>query len=48
LGFGPIKTGTTNVDSDYDVYVNGKDYVTLPHGLDVKLTTGDEVVVRMV
>lgn len=48
VGFGPIKPGTRNVDSDYDVYVNGKDYVTLPHDLDVKLTTGDEVVVRMV
>jgi len=48
VGFSPIKPGTRNVDSDYDVYVNSKDYVTLPHGLDVKLTTGDEVVVRMV
>jgi hypothetical protein len=48
VDFGPVKPGTSNVDSDYDVYVNGKDYVTLPHGLDVRLTTGDEVVVRMV
>ena len=48
VGFSPIKPGTRNVDSDYDVYVNGKDYVTLPYGLDVKLTTGDEVVIRMV
>lgn len=48
VDFGPVKPGTSSVDPDYDVYVNGKDYVTLPHGLDIKLTTGDEVVVRMV
>jgi molybdopterin converting factor small subunit len=48
VDFRPVKPGTSSVDPDYDVYVNGKDYVTLPHGLDVKLTNGDEVVVRMV
>lgn len=46
--FEPIKCRTGDLDSDYDAYVNGKDYVALPHGLDAKLTTGDEVVVSMV
>ena len=46
VDFCPAKPGASSVDPDYDVYVNGKDYITLPH--DIRLTTGDEVVVRMV
>lgn len=48
VDFEPIKSGTGNLDSEYDVYVDDKDCVTLPHGLDSKLTTGNEVVVSMV
>lgn len=47
VDFEPIKPMTNDLDFDYDVFVNGKNYVTLPHGLDAKLRDSDEVKVKM-
>jgi molybdopterin converting factor small subunit len=45
--FEPIDRSTNDVDFDYDIFVNGKNYVSLPYGLDAKLKQGDEVKVKM-
>lgn len=45
--FAPIDPSTNDVDFDYDIFVNGKNYVSLPHGLDATLKQGDEVRVKM-
>ena len=47
VDFEPINPGTNDMDDDYDVLINGKDYVALPHGLDTKLKDGDEVKVKI-
>jgi hypothetical protein len=47
VDFAPINPKTNDLDEDYDVLVNDKDYVTLPHGLDAKLRGGDEVKVKI-
>lgn len=47
VDFEPINPMTNDLDFDYDVFVNGKNYVTLPHGLDAKLRDSDEVKVKM-
>ena len=47
VDFAPINPKTNDLDEDYDVLVNDKDYVTIPHGLDVKLRDGDEVKVKI-
>jgi molybdopterin converting factor small subunit len=44
---GLINPRTNDLDFDYDVLINGKDYVTLPHGLDTKLKDADEVKVKI-
>ncbi len=38
-----INPKTNDLDADYDVLVNGKNYVALPNGLGTKLKNGDEV-----
>ena len=48
VDFDPFSPKTNDVDSDYDVLVNGKNYVALPRGLDAELRDGDEVKVKMV
>ena len=48
VDFNPVRPGTSEVESDYDVSVNGKNYVSLPGGLDARLKAGDEVVISMV
>ena len=45
--FDPIDPQTGQLDFDYDVFVNGKNYVALPHGLDAKLREGDEVKIKI-
>ena len=45
--FQPINATTNDLDFDYDVYVNGKNYVALADGLDAKLKDNDMVKVRM-
>lgn len=47
VDFEPINPKTNDLDEDYDVLVNSKDYVTIPHGLDAKLREGDEVKVKI-
>ena len=42
-----INPRTNDLDVDYDVLINGKNYVTLPQGLDTKLKAGDEVKVKI-
>ena len=37
VDFNPISRRTNDLDSDYDVLVNGKNYVAVPNGLDTKL-----------
>ena len=46
--FMPIDPKTNDIDFDYDVLVNGKNYVSLPFGLDAKLKDLDEVRIKMV
>lgn len=45
--FEPIDASTNDVDFDYDVLVNGKNYVSLPYNIDAHLKQGDEVRVKM-
>ena len=47
VDFQPINPTTNDLDFDYDVFVNGKNYVALAHGLDAKLKDGDTVKVKM-
>ena len=47
VDFEPINSKTNDVDSDYEILVNGKKYVGLPLGLETKLGNGNEVVVKM-
>lgn len=47
VDFAPINPKTNELDEDYDVLVNDKNYVTIPHGLDAKLRDGDEVKVKI-
>jgi molybdopterin converting factor small subunit len=47
VDFAPINPKTNDLDEDYDVLVNDKNYVTIPHGLDAKLRDGDEVKVKV-
>ena len=47
VDFEPINPKTSDLDFDYSLLVNGQDYLTLPHGLDTKLSPGDEVKVKM-
>jgi molybdopterin converting factor small subunit len=43
VDFEPICPITSDLKLDYDVFVNGKNYVLLNHGLESKLKDGDEV-----
>lgn len=47
VDFDPIDRKTNQLDFDYDVFVNGKNYIALPAGLDTKLRDGDEVKVEI-
>ena len=47
VDFEPINPKTNDVDFDYDVFVNGKDYADLPRSLDIKLEADDEVKVKV-
>ena len=48
VDFEPINPKTNDLDFDYDVLVNSKNYVALVNGLDTTLADGDEVKVKMV
>jgi hypothetical protein len=47
VDFEPINPKTGDVDFDYDVSINGKNYIGLSRGLDTKLRKGNEVVIKM-
>jgi molybdopterin converting factor small subunit len=47
VDFQPINPATNDLDFDYDVYVNGKNYVASVDGLDTKLKDDDTVIVKM-
>jgi molybdopterin converting factor small subunit len=47
VDFQPINPTTNDLDFDYDVFVNDKNYVALAGGLDAKLKDGDSVKVKM-
>ena len=43
VDFEPLCFNTNDVPFDYDVFLNGRNYVSLPGGLDTKLSDGDEI-----
>jgi len=47
VDFQPINPTTNDLDFDYDVLVNDKNYVALAGGLDAKLKDDDSVKVKM-
>jgi molybdopterin converting factor small subunit len=47
VDFQPISPTTNDLDFDYDVLVNGKNYVALADGLDAKLKDDDTLIVKM-
>ena len=47
VDFEPVHPKTKDVDFDYDIFVNGRNYVGLPYGLDAAMKAGDEVLVKM-
>jgi molybdopterin converting factor small subunit len=47
VDFEPINLKIDDMDFDYDVSVNGKNYIGLSNGLDTKLRKGNEVVIKM-
>jgi molybdopterin converting factor small subunit len=46
VDFEPICPITRNLKSDFDVFVNGKNYVLLTGGLEAKLKNGDEIKIQ--
>jgi molybdopterin converting factor small subunit len=46
VDFEPICHITSDLNSDFDVFVNGKNYLALAHGLELKLKDGDEVKIQ--
>jgi hypothetical protein len=47
VDFEPINPKTDDLDFDYDVSINGKNYVGLSKGLDTRLRSGNKVVIKM-
>jgi molybdopterin converting factor small subunit len=47
VDFQPVNPATNDLDFDYDVLVNDKNYVALSGGLDARLKDGDRVKVKM-
>ena len=47
VDFEPINPRTNDMDEDYDVLINGKDYNTTPGRLDTKLEDGDNVKLKI-
>jgi molybdopterin converting factor small subunit len=46
IDFQPLCPITNDVGLDYDIFVNGKNYITLPQRLNTKLQDGDDVQVK--
>lgn len=47
VDFQPVNLTTNDLDFDYDVVVNGRNYVALAGGLDARLEDDDNVRVKM-
>lgn len=47
VDFEPINPKTNDVDFDYDIVINGQNYVGLPNGLDTEIKGGDELTIKM-
>ena len=47
VDFEPINSKTKDVDFDYDVFMNGRNYVGLSDALDTAIKAGDEVLIKM-
>jgi molybdopterin converting factor small subunit len=47
VDFQPINPTTNDLDFDYDILVNGKNYITLADGLDARLKDDDTVKVKV-
>lgn len=47
VDFEPINPKTREVDFDYDITINGKNYIGLSKGLDTKLRGKKEIVIKM-
>ena len=47
VDFEPVHPKTKDVDFDYDIFMNGQNYVGLPDGLDTTMKAGDEVLIKM-
>ena len=47
VDFEPINPKTKDIDFDYDIVVNGQNYVGLRDGLDTKMRNDDEVLIKM-
>jgi len=43
IDFEPICPITNDLKLDFNVFINGKDFILLPHGIDAKLRDGDEL-----
>jgi molybdopterin converting factor small subunit len=46
VDFEPICPITHDLKLDFDVFVNGKNFVLLTHGLEAKLSDGDEIKIQ--
>ena len=47
VDFEPINPKTNDIDFDYDIMVNGKNYVGLSNGLDTRMKRGDKLTIKM-
>jgi molybdopterin converting factor small subunit len=47
VDFEPISPKTNDMDEDYDVWINDKNYVAIPEGLNTRLKDGDRVKVKI-
>ena len=47
VDFDPISPRTNDMDEDYDVWINDKNYVAIPDGLNARLKDGDRVKVKI-
>jgi molybdopterin converting factor small subunit len=47
VDFEPINPRTNDMDEDYDVLINDKNYITTPGRLDTKLQDGDRVKLKI-
>lgn len=47
VNFNPVDSATNDIDLDYEVVLNNKNYEGLPDGLETKLKDDDEVYIKM-